>query len=113
MQHLLGDRLRGFRPDFAAAIWTEGVSDTWPKKFQIIVDLGHRADSRARALDRIRLLDCDRRRDTADVVHTRLVHAIEKLSHVRAECFDVTSLAFGVNGLECQARFAAPAGARD
>jgi hypothetical protein len=35
------------------------------------------------------------------------------LPHIWAERFDVTSLAFGVNGLECQARFATAAGACD
>src|SRR4029450_2062522 len=82
-------------------------------QFQIIVDLRHGADGRARALDWVRLFDCDRRRDTADVVYARLVHAVEKLPHIGAECFDVTSLAFGVNRLECQTRFAAAAGTCD
>jgi hypothetical protein len=35
------------------------------------------------------------------------------LPHVRAEGFDVTTLAFGVNSFECQARFAAAARARN
>jgi hypothetical protein len=35
------------------------------------------------------------------------------LPHIRAECFDVTSLAFSVNRFECQTRFAAATGARD
>src|SRR4029450_13540787 len=82
-------------------------------QFQIIVDLRHGADGRARALDWVRLFDCDRRRDTADVVYARVVHAVEKLPHIGAECFDVTPLAFSVNRLECQTRFAATAGARD
>jgi hypothetical protein len=59
------------------------------------------------------LLDGDRRRDTADVVYARLVHAVEKLPHIWAERFDVTSLAFCVNRLECQTGFAAAAGPCD
>ena len=102
-----------FRANFAAAARAKCTSNARPEQFQIIVDFRHRADSRARALDRVRLLDGDRRRDTADVVHARLVHAVEKLPHIWAERFDVTSLAFGVNRLECQTRFATAAGACD
>src|SRR4029077_20395573 len=51
--------------------------------------------------------DCGR--DAADVVNARLIHSIEELPHVWAERFDVTSLAFSVNRLECQTRFAAAA----
>ncbi len=102
-----------FRANFAAATRTKCTCNARPEQFQVIVDLRHRADGRARALDRVRLLDGDRGRDTADVVHARLVHAVEKLPHVWAERFDVTSLAFGVNRLECQTRFAAAAGACD
>src|SRR4029077_8258162 len=85
----------------------------WPQQLQIIVDLGHRADGRARTLDGIRLLNGDCRRDAADIVNARLVHSIEELPHVWTERFDVTSLAFSVNRLECQTRFAAAAGAGD
>src|SRR4029077_13041991 len=53
--------------------------------------------------------DGDRGRDATNIVHARLVHAVEKLPHVRAECFHVTPLAFGVNRLECQTRFATAA----
>ena len=53
------------------------------------------------------MFDGDRRGNAADVVHPRLVHAVEELPHVGAERFDVTTLAFGVNGFEGQARFAA------
>jgi hypothetical protein len=47
--------------------------------------------------------------DAVDIVHSRFVHAIQKLPHVRAERLDVASLAFGINCLERQTRFAAAA----
>jgi release factor glutamine methyltransferase len=59
------------------------------------------------------LLNGYRRWNTANIVHARLVHAIEKLPHVRAERFDVAALAFRVNCLERQTRFAAAARTRD
>src|SRR2546423_10431888 len=97
---MIGDRLRGFRTNLASATRTKRFRDARPEKFQIIVDLRHRPDSRARRFDRIRLLDGDGWRDPANIVHSRLVHAVEELPHVRTERFDVTALAFSVNGLE-------------
>src|SRR5207244_2781690 len=99
--------------NFTTATRTEGVRNARPEKFQIIVDLRHCADGRAGSLDGVRLLNGDRGRDTADIVNARLVHAVEELPHVRAERFDITSLAFSVNRLECETRFAAAARAGD
>ena len=59
------------------------------------------------------MFDGNRGRDASDLVHTRLVHAVEELSHVRAEGFDVTALPFGVNGLESETRLSAAARAGD
>ena len=86
------------------------MRDARPEQLQIIVDLRHRADGRSRALDRIRLLDRDRRRDAADIVNPRLVHAVEKLPHVGAECFDVAALAFRVNRVEGETDLPLPLG---
>src|SRR5437773_5757981 len=112
-QNLLRNRLRCFRSNFTAATRTERVRDTRPEKFQVIVDLRHCADGRARSLDGVRLLNGDCGRDAADIVNARLVHSIEELPHVRTERFDVPSLAFSVNRLEGQTRFAAAARASD
>ena len=59
------------------------------------------------------MFDRDRRWDTADVIDSRLIHAVKKLPHIRAERFDVASLAFSVNRIECQTRFATSTRARD
>src|SRR5204862_7570050 len=102
-----------FGTDFAAAAWTKCFGDPRPKQFQILVDLGHRADGRTRRFDQVRLLDRDRGRNPADIVDARLVHAVEELPHVGTESFDVTALAFGVNRLEGETRFAGAARAGD
>src|SRR5206468_2682056 len=86
-QSLLRNRLRCFRSNFTTATRTERVRNAGPEKFQVIVDLRHRADGRAGSLDGVRLLNGDRGRDTADIVNARLVHAVEELPHVRAERF--------------------------
>ena len=99
-ENLVCDRLRGFRADLAAAAWTKRFRDARPQQLQIVVDLCHCTDGRTRCLDGVGLLDRNCGRNAADVVHTRLVHAVEELPHVRTECLDVTPLAFGINCLE-------------
>ena len=102
-----------FPAGFRGAARAKRARHARQEQLQVIVDLRHRADGRARALDRVRLLDRDRGRDAADFVDPRLVHAVEELPRVGAECFDVTALAFGVNRVEGEARFAAAARAGD
>jgi len=112
-EHLLRNRLRCFRPNFTIATRTERLRNARPKKLQIIIDLRHCPDGRAGSFHGVRLLNCDRGRDAADVVNARLVHSIQELPHVRTECLDVTSLAFSVNCLEGETRFTAAARAGD
>ena len=107
--HVVRNRPRGFGADLAAAAGTKGARDARHQEFQVVVDLRHRADGRTRALHRVRLLDRDRRRDAADFVDARLVHAVEELPHVWTERFDVTALAFRVDRVEGETRFAAAA----
>ena len=111
--NLLRDRLCGFRTDFPVAIRTERAGNSWPEQLQIIIDLRHRPDSGTRRLDRVRLLNSDRRWDSTDVVHPRLIHAVEELPHVRAERLNVAPLAFRINCLESETRFAAATRACD
>ena len=111
--NLLRDRLCGFRANFATAARTKCLCDAWPEQLQIIIDLRHRPDSGTRRLDRVRLLNSDRRRDSTDVVHPRLIHAVEELPHVRAERLNVAPLAFRINCLESETRFAAATRPRD
>ena len=108
-QNVLRNRLRGFRSNFTTTTRTKRVRDARPEKFQVIVDLRHCADGRAGSLNGVRLLNGYCRRDAADIVNARLVHAIKELPHVWTERFDVTSLAFSINRLKCQTRFAAAA----
>ena len=70
------------------------------QQLQVVVELGHRADRAARTAHRIRLVDCNRRQDALDAVHLRFVHAVEELSCVGRERFDVATLPFGVERVE-------------
>ena len=76
------------------------------QQLQVIVELGHRADGRARGAHRIGLVDGDRRRNAVDAIDLRLVHAVEELPRVRREGLDVAALAFGVQRVEHERRLA-------
>ena len=70
------------------------------QQLQVVVDLRHRADRRARGAHRVGLVDGDRRRDALDGIDLRLVHAVEELARVRRERLDVAALALGVERVE-------------
>src|SRR4051812_14782803 len=70
------------------------------QQLQVIVQLGHRADRRARGAHRVRLVDGDGRRNAVDRVDLRLVHPVEELARVRAEGLDVAALALRVESVE-------------
>ena len=72
------------------------------EEFEIIVDLGQRADGRAGRADVVLLLDGDGGRDAVDVIDGGLVHAVEKLADVGREGLDVTALALGIEGVESE-----------
>src|SRR5207249_7676662 len=76
------------------------------QQLQVIVELGHRADGRARGAHRVGLVDGDSGRNSRDRLDLRLVHAVEELPGVGGEGLDVTALAFRVQGVEHQRRLA-------
>ena len=93
----------------AAAMQLRGACK---QQLQVVVQLGHRADRRARSAHRVGLVDGNRRRNAFDRVHLRLVHAIEKLPRVRAEGLDIAPLPLGVQGVEDERGFARARNAR-
>ena len=73
---------------------------------QVVVDLGDRADGRARVLRRGLLVDRHGRAQALDEVDVGLVHLAEELPGVRRERLDVAALALGEDRVEGQARLA-------
>ena len=73
---------------------------------EVVVDLGDRADGRARVLRGRLLVDRDRRRETLDEVDVGLVHLAEELPGVGRQRLDVAPLALGEDGVEREARLA-------
>ena len=80
---------------------------------EIRLDVAHRRDGRARALDGRAAIDGDARGDRIERVHRGAVEPLEELPRVRAEALDETPLAFGVQRVERERRLARAAEAGD
>ncbi|WP_233457497.1 hypothetical protein [Melaminivora jejuensis] len=93
------------------ALAVKKLASAGEQELQVVVQLGHGAHGGARAAHRIGLIDGNRRRHALDLVHRRLVHAVEELARVGAEGLHVAALALGVQGVEDQAGLARTAGA--
>ena len=99
---LLG-RLTG---DHRAVGRAVGHADAGEEQAEVVVDLGDRADRRARVARRALLVDGDGRRQPLDEVDVGLVHLPEELPGVGGQRLDVAPLALGVDGVERQRRLA-------
>ena len=113
LHHLVDHLLRRLRGDRAAAVKAVRMADPGPEQAQVVVDLGDRADRRARVARRGLLVDRDRRAETLDRVDVRLVHLAQELARVRGQRLDVAALALGVDRVEGEARLTGPRQARD
>src|SRR4029079_1795878 len=94
------------RTDRAAALVAALLAGARVQHAQVIVDLGDRADGRARVRRRALLLDRDRRRQPADPLVLRLLHLAEELPGIRRQRLDVAALALGIQRVERQRRLA-------
>ena len=105
-QHLVDDllgRLAGDRPPADRAV---RAPDARVQQAQVVVDLGDRADRRARVARRRLLVDRDRRREPLDRVDVGLLHLPEELARVGRQRLDVAALALGVERVERERRLA-------
>ena len=103
-QHLVDDRLDRLPGDRPPADRAVRPPDPRVEQSQVVVDLGHGADRRARVARRRLLVDRDRRREALDRVHVRLLHHLEELARVRREGLDVPALALRVDRVEGERR---------
>ena len=99
--------------DCAATLPAIRHPDLGEEQLQMVVQLGHRPDGRARRLDRPALIDRDRREDPLDALDARPVHAIEELSRIGGEALDVAPLALRIEDVEGEARLARAGDAGD
>ena len=105
-QQLGGHRFRSVAPHRLVALRAVGNGDFGEQQLEVIVQLGHGADARARSLDRVSLTDGDSGQDALDRVDVRFVHAIEKLPGVRREALHVAPLPLRIEHVKCEARLA-------
>ncbi len=77
-----------------------GHADPRPQQPHVVVDLGDGADGRARIFRCGLLLDGNGGRQPVDLVDVGLLHHLQELARIGRERFDVTALAFGIDGVE-------------
>ena len=102
LEDLVDDRLLALARDRLAADRAVRPADPGIEKTQIVVDLGDRADRRARVPRGRLLVDRDRRREPFDRVDVGLLHHLEELARVSREALHVAPLALRIDGVEGQ-----------
>ena len=88
-------------------------ADAREQDSQKVIDLGDRADGAARIVAARFLADRNRWAQPADQVDIGLGHLAHELASVIAQTFDITPLAFGVQRIERERRFAASRNPRE
>ncbi len=106
VHHAVDDLLRHLPGDRARAHRAVGLADARPQQPQVVVDLGDRADGRARVFAGGLLVDGDRGRQALDEVDVGLVHLAEELAGVGRQRLDIAPLALSEDRVEGQARLA-------
>ena len=109
----VGHDFGGLAHDLRAALPAERPADAREQQPHVVVDLGDRADRRARVADAVLLADGDRRADAVDRVDVGLLHPLEELARVGRQRLDVAALPFGVDRVEGERRLARAADAGD
>ena len=69
---------------------------------QVVVDLRRRRHRRPRIARRVLLLDGDGRRHPVDLIHVRLLNALQKLPRIRRKRLHIPPLSLGINRVEGQ-----------
>ncbi len=104
--HLIDDLLLALPFDGPPADPAVGMAYPRKKQAQVVVDLRHGAHRGARIARGRLLVDGYGRRQSLDGVDVRLVHLPQELAGVGGQAFDIAALAFGVDGVEGETRFA-------
>jgi hypothetical protein len=85
------------------------LSGAREQQFHVVGNFSHGSDGRTRRFDRVYLIDSDCRRDADYLINFRFVHPLQELANVRRERLDISALTFGIERIECEARFAGTA----
>ena len=101
-QDLLHDLVEALPRDRPAADRAVRPADPRVEEAEVVVDLRHRPDGRARVPGGRLLVDRDRRRKPLDRVDVGLLHHLQELARVGGEALHVAPLALGVDRVERQ-----------
>ena len=104
--HCIDHLLNGLLRNRVAADRTVRPASASEQQPQVVVNLGHRADGRARVSRAGLLIDRDRRRKSLDVVDIGFLHPPEELPGVSRQRLHVAPLAFGIDRVKGQRRLA-------
>ena len=111
--HLVDHLADGLRVQGGPVLGTARLADAGEQEAQIVIDLGDRANGRARVVRRGLLFDGDGRRQPFDMVDVGFLHHGEKLSGVGRQGLHVAALALGIERVERQRRLAGAGQSRD
>ena len=89
------------------------LADFGKQQADVVSQLGHGADRRARIFDRIALINRDGGWNAFHALDLGFVHALQELPRVGRKTFHVAPLAFGVQRVKRQTRFARATHASD
>src|SRR5579883_3064114 len=109
----INDLLDGLLAHLAPALWAMLVADARIEQAQIVMNLRHRADRRARVVRRSLLINRDRGGEAIDMVDVRFLHLVQELAGIGGKRLDIAALPLGENGVKGQAALARPGEARD
>ena len=94
------------RVNLPAALHAVLFADLRVEQTQVVINLGDRGDGGFFSALAETLLDGDGRRNAGDIVDVGPRHDFEKLARVGGQAVEVAPLAFGVNDVEGERRFA-------
>src|SRR5471030_949665 len=95
-----------------AALWAKRLAHARVQQPQKVVALGGSSHRRARIPAGILLPDSHRLRDAVDLIHVRLLHALQELPRIRRKRFHVPPLPLGIDRVESQRRLSRARDAR-
>ncbi len=105
-EHLVDHLAHGLRREVEAVVRAARDAGARVQQAQVVVDLGDRADGRARVVRGGLLFDRDRGRESLDRIHVRLFHHRQELPRVGGQRLDVAALALGIDRVEGERRLA-------
>ena len=98
----VGNRFRRLLPHDDLAVGTSGLAAVGHEEADVVGKLGGGRDRGPSVLDRVFLLDRDRRQDAFDFVDVRTIDPFEELPDIGRHRLHEPSLPLGIEGVECE-----------